>query len=780
MGLELDDLRRQNELINEQLEATRLNSEEIREQISLSKQLSQLAQVSRDAALRINRTNRELSDINKDVIDKLKERNNLSRKLSEIEKDLTKSQKIHSSLETEINELLDKQGKIRGRNSIANKKSLQNIIDGLREQQANNNEINKSLEREYTLVEQINSRLGLAPALAEGLGKALDKIGFGNLSKQLKLEEVVQNTRNWVVENEGNVTSFGILAKFSGGVLKNIGGMLSSMNILQGSIVMLIKAMGDVDNMAGQTAKQFGVSYDEALKINGALTEISANSKNIFATTKNLVEAQNQLNVVLGTNREINGDSLLSYTELTKQAGYSVESAQTLFKLRQITGKSEKDIISTYLGQVKALNLQNKLSINEKSLLNDISNTSKNILATYSQNPKELAKAAFEAKKLGISMKEIEGIQSSLLDIESSINAEFEAEVLTGKQLNLERARYYALTNDISGLAKEIGNQGIDLAKWGEINNIQQEAIAKSMGMSKDQMAGMLLESSALSKLGMDDNEENRKKLQYLKEHGGSLESINKLGQEEYERQRKSVTTQETFTQSMDKLKEIAISIVTPFMSVLSVLSEYGGLITGIVSSFTALKVIQLTSLGIQQASVAASAMQQAFAFTALSTEGSRNTLIAARQALLSGELAKTIGIAAAWAIANPFQALLGLGLAAGVGALVYSQMKDGVIDPKKGPVVSGEFGSVQLHKDDQIVAGTNLFPDKQPTNKTIQSNDGGITVLSSTLGNKMDQMIGKLDTLIYTMKNGMVINLDGNRVSQELGTPMAITTRNI
>jgi hypothetical protein len=139
--------------------------------------------------------------------------------------------------------------------------------------------------------------------------------------------------------------------------------------------------------------------------------------------------------------------------------------------------------------------------------------------------------------------------------------------------------------------------------------------------------------------------------------------------------------------------------------------------------------------------------------------------------------------------------------------------MKDGVIDPKKGPIVSGEFGSVQLHKDDQIVAGTNLFPkkqniskpnqpndegitqlykddqivvdtnlflEKQPTTKSIQPNDGGITQLSSTLGNKMDIMINKLDGLINAVNKGMIVNLDGNKVSQELLTPLAIANRRI
>ena len=55
--------------------------------------------------------------------------------------------------------------------------------------------------------------------------------------------------------------------------------------------------------------------------------------------------------------------------------------------------------------------------------------------------------------------------------------------------------------------------------------------------------------------------------------------------------------------------------------------------------------------------------------------------------------------------------------VAAGVGALVYSQMKDGEMDYGKGPIVTGDFGSVQLSPKDtgyfngeKIVAGTDLY----------------------------------------------------------------------
>ena len=56
-------------------------------------------------------------------------------------------------------------------------------------------------------------------------------------------------------------------------------------------------------------------------------------------------------------------------------------------------------------------------------------------------------------------MQDLASISSNLLNFQSSIEAELTAELFIGKQLNLERARYFALTNNITGLMDEINGQ---------------------------------------------------------------------------------------------------------------------------------------------------------------------------------------------------------------------------------------------------------------------------------------------------------------------------------
>jgi hypothetical protein len=246
------------------------------------------------------------------------------------------------------------------------------------------------------------------------------------------------------------------------------------------------------------------------------------------------------------------------------------------------------------------------------------------------------------------------------------------------------------------------------------------------------------------------------------------------LGDKTLASQMQSASTQEKFLASLEKAKEIFVTLVDPLLPVLNALADMSGIITTIIGSMVVYKGIQLAILGIQKSQAAWEAVQLGYSTAQRGAALGYNGILLARQALMSGELAKAIGIAAAYAVANPFTALAGLAVAAGVGAVVYSQMKDGVIDPKKGPVVSGEFGTVQLNPKDSIVAGTNLLPNKKENQQPLIVNQppAPIQQTQSIDYDKMAQAISRVK---------VQTNLDGVRVSSELQkAPMGIATRKI
>jgi len=481
----------------------------------------------------------------------------------------------------------------------------------------------------------------------------------------------------------------------------------------------IVKAFTQLDNSSGKIAKNLGISYDQALAINREFTDIATTSGNIFVTTQNLGEAFVSINNTLGTNGVISEDLLVTQTELVKQAGYSVEAATQLATLSLATGQSSKDITTEFLGQVKALNLQNNLAINEKTLLESIAKTSKGTLATFSDQPGALAKAAFEAKKLGLELSQVEKVADGLLDIESSLTAEFEAEVITGKQLNLERARYFALTNDLAGVAKELAAQDITRASFAKANRIEQDAIAASLGMSRDEMGEMLLEQEALTKLSGIEGANAQERFNNLVKEVGLEEAKKKLGDETLANQLASVNTQEKFAQVVSKLQEVFVQIVSPLMPLLSLAGRFIDFISPIIPLLT-------TIAGIL-------------------------TL-------------------------NPY--LFGVG-AVGVGNQVYSAVNDGIAPASKSPfTITDSFGATAITaKGDGLAVSPNITKSLSPTvEKSVERRDGrndSAPIDYEKLANAIAKGAER-----GTSRATVVTNLDGDRISTRLQPSLAVNTR--
>lgn len=479
-------------------------------------------------------------------------------------------------------------------------------------------------------------------------------------------------------------------------------------------IVEMFKVFTDLDKTIGETAKQLGVSYNTAAGLSQQFNSIANSSGNIFITTKGIHESFNQINAALGTNANLNEELLLTQTELTKQAFYSVEAATAISKLSLATGKPAKEIATAFLGQAKALNIVNNTAINEKALVESIAKTSKGILITFAAQPAKLIEAAYQAKKLGINLEEIKGIQDSLLNIESSIAAEFEAEVITGKQLNLERARYYALTNNISGLAKELGKQGIDQTKFAGMNVLQQESIAKAMGMSRDQMAGMLMDQTIISKLSQVDGVTAKEKYNNAVKMYGIAKANAMLGDETLANQMQSASIQDRFNTSIEKLKEIFVTLAEPLMPVLDafagILSVIGAVMKGVGWIFDG-----LNSWGPVLGKIA-------------------TTLAAAALAAFMLGTSLTLGVGAAVILA----AAAG-GIAAYKTYMEPQAVSDGIASPNNGPFsITDKFGATAITATgDGLAVSPNIKtqPSQQPS-PTIDYEKLGAVVAKAVAAN--------------------------------------------
>ena len=102
------------------------------------------------------------------------------------------------------------------------------------------------------------------------------------------------------------------------------------------------------------------------------------------------------------------------------------------------------------------------------------------------------------------------------------------------------------------------------------MNVIQQEALAKSVGMTREDLAKSLIEREALAAAGLKEGTAidayNK-----LKREGLSDDQIaKKLGDDKLAAQLKSQSVQERFNASVEKLREIFISVAEPILQIVS------------------------------------------------------------------------------------------------------------------------------------------------------------------------------------------------------------------
>jgi len=510
---------------------------------------------------------------------------------------------------------------------------------------------------------------------------------------------------------------------------ESIGKKISSIAIAVTIFTKLFKMMGESDKAAGDLAKNMNVSYKEAQNMRNELRNQALESGNTSANVKSLSESMVAINSTLGTNVALNKEDLNTFTELREVAGFTNEELMGMQSLSLATGKSLEDNTKEFMAQATQASLANGVLLNEKELMKEISKVSASTTLSLGKNPKELAKAVATAKSLGMEMSQLEGIADSLLDFESSIENELQAELLLGKNLNLEKARTAALNNDLATVAKEIASQAGSAAEFGQMNRIQQEALAKSVGMSKEDLAKTLFIQEQLAGATGDEAEKREKLLndriaevglaQATKElENGSLENM----ENQASQQARMAAMVERISESFMTIADTIMTLITPVVDILApIFNGIASAVQLIATGFRELPILMVPMLGILGAMM-------------IKMKGA---------AILAG-------IKGAWSALGsiPFvgPALAVAAIAGVVGAVSkYSKAGD-VNSPAAGKtqISTKEGGLFELSDNDDVVAFPGASKMAQNRNKPSQQSVTNTTVVKPD-NSKMESLLSKL-----------------------------------
>tara|TARA_Y100000593_G_scaffold89840_1_gene174857 strand:+ start:1773 stop:4202 length:2430 start_codon:yes stop_codon:yes gene_type:complete len=179
--------------------------------------------------------------------------------------------------------------------------------------------------------------------------------------------------------------------------------------------------------------------------------------------------------------------------DTARALGLSTENSAKLTGMLMTMGGHSASTAESFMKQAHQLSVMEGIA--PGVILSDMAESSEDVAKYMKDGGENIAKAAIEARKMGLSLSDAAKISDSLLDFQSSIQSEMEASILLGKQFNFQRARELALAGDVGGAMKEVVAQLGDENEWNKLNSIQREAIADSIGMSVEGMAKMYKEA---------------------------------------------------------------------------------------------------------------------------------------------------------------------------------------------------------------------------------------------------------------------------------------------
>ena len=668
-------------------------TKELEQQRNLTSQILQNYNFSIDAHNKLNKKSEDAIDLAKELQD------TLSQQKKEIEDTTNAADKWYelnqklAQAAVNFKEALDKSRSIYTNLGTEGQKLAQTYIDGLTAQYKINDEIriqeriqkdiNDLLDRGGSLSDQAiqdldkelllqTQKIDLLSKEIEGAIKVgnLDATTLENLSEQEKIllaqfiqqQKIMDTSRNIEKNHRGQFEQLNKQV----GILDKIRVSLSKVKLISDGIdwgkaqlatigisfTAILKNVLEYNKYLTDSANQLGISVNGARELADNYQQASYNTeqynKNANAalmTIKAQFEAQGQLNAALGTAGLFTAKARIDQAFLTKQVGLQGDEAAKLYQLGRLNGATAEDTAKIVAQEVINSGKQNGNKLDYKKVLQDVAKTEGQLAVMYDNNPKLIAEAVTQAKQLGIELGQAAKMSDSLLNFQSSIENELKAELLTGKAMNLELAREYALRGDVAKAAKELMDNVGGLSEFQELNVIQQRSLADAIGLGVDELSNALKTQELLKGSAWETEAAFKEAVVSAK----TQEEKDKLRQqilqstnaEQLLAQSSQISNQEKFTAAIDKLKESLANIVD---------GPFGKLLDGfakMVSSAETLKGL-MTAIGV----IIAGQMLKGIASFALQ---------------MAASIAPTSAVAAASLVsASAFS--MGLGIAAIIG----------------------------------------------------------------------------------------------------------------
>ena len=427
-----------------------------------------------------------------------------------LEGNLDLSEKLAKSLERNITGSIKKMG-----NGLEDNIKLQIRIN---KGQNVSNDIQKA--REKLDIQNIQTKRRINKLFGEGSDIAKDILG--------RMHDIVETEKDELdileelnTENQKSISIYKIAGDALGDMANKIDKSGTLAGVLSGKmgevvtvarlgqlaaidfVTSFIKGIGTINEQTVAIQKSMGLSGREAAAFRREMANAALETGTTAVNSNDTLKTIGELNAQFGTASRLLGKQGIvgEMALLAKTTGLSAESQASFAAFTLKAGMHASEVTRQARRAVVAAENEFGVRLNINKTLDEAGQITGVIRANLGFNIIAISGAIAKAKQFGMTLQDLAGISANLLNFQSSIEAELTAELFTGKQLNLERARLFALTGDYKGLTEEIkANAGGEL-EFARMNVLQKEKLAAALGMQADQMSDMVFKQANLAEL---------------------------------------------------------------------------------------------------------------------------------------------------------------------------------------------------------------------------------------------------------------------------------------
>ena len=426
----------------------------------------------------LNSSNQVISKSSELLFDQIE----ASTRLSSKQKDQVKTLNMINDTEKGNLHINDKLNVLKSRAKEVTDKTLDSEIKRLKVQKAGTDAVKEQSE---ALLKGLTKSISMIERLPAG-GMLIQAMGLGpkNLKNlQDNLAEVITGARP--------------MAKIFEGMPKNMGSMVkkglmlgAAIGVVGGLFSLFKKSVTFVAGMIDELGASFGVVGTQSGDFKNTMMDASVEVVSIGKATKDVIEVTQELSQNFG----------LSFNEAAKFSDKILDSAVGM----GMSNSEAAKLFGTFIS-LGGLSLEQAENLAESTfqlaaqngvapvaVMRDISESSSLIAKFGAENLKSITNAAIQARKMGLNLSTVEKISDSLLDFQSSIQAEMEASVMIGRKINLNEARRLNFAGDTEGAFKAVVKQMGSIDKFEKLGVLQRRALAKAVGMEETELAKLV------------------------------------------------------------------------------------------------------------------------------------------------------------------------------------------------------------------------------------------------------------------------------------------------